>query len=37
MNTYNTLAWLNFFIANVRDGLGPYLGIFLKNYHFLEG
>lgn len=37
MNTYNTLAWLNFFIADVQDGLGPYLGVFLKNHHFLEG
>ncbi|WP_394965422.1 MFS transporter [uncultured Helicobacter sp.] len=37
MSAYNALAWLNFFIADVRDGLGPYLGVFLKNYHFSEG
>ena len=37
MSAYNALAWLNFFIADVRDGLGPYLGVFLKNHHFLEG
>lgn len=37
MNVYNALAWLNFFIADVRDGLGPYLGVFLKNHGFLEG
>lgn len=37
MNPYNALAWLNFFIADVRDGLGPYLGVFLKEHHFLEG
>lgn len=24
-----SLQWLNFFLADVRDGLGPYLGIFL--------
>lgn len=30
MNAYAVLAWLNFFIADVRDGLGPYLGAFLK-------
>ena len=37
MSVYNVLAWLNFFIADVRDGLGPYLGVFLKSHHFLEG
>lgn len=36
MNTYLTLAWLNFFIADVSDGLGPYLGVFLKEYQFSE-
>lgn len=30
------LAWLNFFIADVRDGLGPYLGVYLKEQSFLE-
>src|SRR5437868_10360651 len=24
-----TLDWLNFFLADVRDGLGPYLAIYL--------
>ncbi len=37
MNFYNVLAWLNFFVADVRDGLGPYLGVFLKEHGFLEG
>ncbi|TEY02341.1 MFS transporter [Campylobacter sp. US33a] len=37
MNSVNLLSWLNFFIADVRDGLGPFLGIFLKNHGFLEG
>ncbi|ARJ56447.1 MFS transporter [Campylobacter cuniculorum] len=37
MNSYNVLAWLNFFVADVRDGLGPYLGVFLKGHGFLEG
>ena len=23
-----TLDWLNFFLADVRDGLGPYLAIY---------
>lgn len=36
MNAYAALAWLNFFIADVRDGLGPYLGVFLKEYQFGE-
>lgn len=36
MNAYIALAWLNFFIADVRDGLGPYLGVFLKEYQFAE-
>lgn len=30
------LMWLNFFIADVQDGLGPYLGVFLKQKGFLE-
>ncbi|WP_232086816.1 MFS transporter [Helicobacter winghamensis] len=34
MNTY--LVLLNFFIADVNDGLGPYLGVFLKEYQFGE-
>ncbi len=37
MNSFNILAWLNFFVADVKDGLGPYLGVFLKEYGFLEG
>lgn len=36
MNAFSALAWLNFFIADVRDGLGPYLGVFLKEYQFGE-
>lgn len=36
MNAYAALAWLNFFIADVSDGLGPYLGVFLKEYQFEE-
>lgn len=36
MSAYFALAWLNFFIADVRDGLGPYLGVFLKEYQFGE-
>ena len=27
------LDWLNFFLADVRGGLGPYLGIFLLTEH----
>ncbi len=30
------LSWLNFFIADVNDGLGPYLGVFLKEHDFSE-
>ena len=30
------LMWLNFFIADVQDGLGPYLGVFLKQKGFTE-
>lgn len=37
MNSYNFLLWLNFFVADVRDGLGPYLGVFLKSHGFQEG
>lgn len=33
--SYN-LALLNFFIADVQDGLGPYLGVFLKQKGFSE-
>ncbi|EOA6026031.1 MFS transporter [Campylobacter upsaliensis] len=36
MSAYFALAWLNFFIADVRDGLGPYLGVFLKGHQFTE-
>ncbi|CAM2941973.1 MFS transporter [Helicobacter burdigaliensis] len=37
MNSTQALLWLNFFIADVRDGLGPYLGVFLKEQSFKEG
>lgn len=37
MNSYNSLLWLNFFVADVRDGLGPYLGVFLKSHGLKEG
>ncbi|PZT47625.1 MFS transporter [Helicobacter valdiviensis] len=37
MNSTQALLWLNFFIADVRDGLGPYLGVFLKEHNFKEG
>ncbi|MCE3036386.1 MFS transporter [Helicobacter sp. faydin-H20] len=33
----NILAWLNFFIADIRDGFGPYLGVFLKELGLGEG
>ncbi|EHJ4415935.1 MFS transporter [Campylobacter upsaliensis] len=36
LSAYFALAWLNFFIADVRDGLGPYLGVFLKGHQFTE-
>lgn len=36
MSAYFALAWLNFFIADVNDGLGPYLGVFLKEHQFTE-
>ncbi|EAL3776105.1 MFS transporter [Campylobacter upsaliensis] len=36
MSAYFALAWLNFFIADVRDGLGSYLGVFLKEHQFTE-
>lgn len=36
MSAFAALAWLNFFIADVRDELGPYLGVFLKEYQFGE-
>ncbi len=36
MNPHNLLAWLNFFVADVRDGLGPFLGVFLLQNGFGE-
>lgn len=36
MNSQNILVWLNFFVADVADGLGPFLGVFLKSQGFLE-
>ena len=30
------LSWLNFFVADVRDGLGPFLGVFLIQNGFGE-
>ncbi|EJF0769734.1 MFS transporter [Campylobacter upsaliensis] len=36
LSAYFALAWLNFFITDVRDGLGPYLGVFLKEHQFTE-
>lgn len=36
MTSSNLLAWLNFFIADVRDGLGPFLGVFLLQNGFGE-
>ncbi|WP_270983523.1 MFS transporter [Campylobacter upsaliensis] len=36
LSAYFALAWLNFFIADVNDGLGPYLGVFLKEHQFTE-
>ncbi|WP_289686385.1 hypothetical protein [Helicobacter rodentium] len=27
---------MNFFIADVQDGLGAYLGVFLKQHAFME-
>ena len=30
----NALCILNFFIADVRDGLGPFLGVFLQEHHW---
>jgi hypothetical protein len=29
MHYHAQLDWLNFFLADVRGGLGPYLGVFL--------
>lgn len=29
-----SLNWLNFFMADVRDGLGPFLGIFLQQHQW---
>lgn len=34
MNSHTSLTWLNFFIADVRDGLGPHLGVFLQHHNF---
>ena len=36
MNASNLLAWLNFFVADVRDGLGAFLGVFLLQNGFGE-
>lgn len=36
MNPSNLLVWLNFFVADVRDGLGPFLGVFLLQNGFGE-
>lgn len=36
MNPHNLLAWLNFFVSDVRDGLGPFLGVFLLQNGFGE-
>lgn len=36
MNPSNLLAWLNFFVADVRDGLGAFLGVFLLQNGFGE-
>ncbi|RDU67151.1 MFS transporter [Helicobacter didelphidarum] len=36
MNVSNLLVWLNFFVADVRDGLGPFMGVFLQNHGFGE-
>ncbi len=30
---HRALDWLNFFLADVRDGLGPYLAIYLLAVH----
>jgi MFS family permease len=27
------LDWLNFFLADVRDGMGPFLGAYLRGFH----
>ena len=27
------LLWLNFFLADIRDGLGPYVAIYLVTTH----
>ena len=36
MTSASLLAWLNFFVADVRDGLGPFLGVFLVQNGFGE-
>lgn len=36
MNASNVLVWLNFFVADVRDGLGAFLGVFLMQNGFGE-
>lgn len=32
-NTRKGLDYLNFFLADVRDGIGPFLGIYLLSEH----
>lgn len=34
LRSLQVLCLLNFFIADVRDGLGPFLGIFLVSHHW---
>ncbi|CAH9018716.1 MFS transporter [Candidatus Nitrosacidococcus sp. I8] len=34
MKQYPALDWLNFFIADVKDGLGPFLAIYLASQHW---
>ncbi len=36
MTAATLLSWLNFFVADVRDGLGPFLGVFLIQNGFGE-
>lgn len=37
MSTLGALAALNFFMADVRDGLGPFLGVFLQSEGWSPG
>lgn len=37
LRSLQALCLLNFFMADVRDGLGPFLGIFLAQQHWLPG